>query len=175
MLFYFIFFIKSLNECEICKTNVINSKINKKNIIPFKSIKKICNQTLLKEKEICFNIITKFSKILKHEIKNPENVCIAQGKCRTKPIPLSLTQNHKEEFGSNCDYCVKLLTFLFNDGLQTNGAPLGIKLLQNMCENIPPAVPICNQVTQHHIEKILLLVTSKIELHDICQSMGYCT
>lgn len=105
-------------------------------------------------------------------------------KCRPKMEPLALVEKEvikhtqkaafHEETESNCDYCKGLFDYLTGEALQDTTVPVFMKLVKTMCDNIPPAATICEQVTTNHVEKLIMLVTSKFENSELCGSAGMC-
>ena len=124
---------------------------------------------------------------------NPEEFCSILGKCRPKMSALSLpdenqfskrkprpqyhAQLHSADGNDpegNCNYCKTIFDYLTGEALQDITVPVFMKLVKVMCDNLPPASAICEQVTNHHVEKLIMLVTSKFENQELCQSAGLC-
>ena len=171
------------SECETCKKEFYqlqHSKIDYQNY--FTHLTKTTNNEQRK-------IIEKLGKKLFNQTleTKPESICEIMGKCRPKLQPLSvpdqqlslsykasLHEHGDDDPDGNCQYCKNIFDFLTGEALQDTTVPIFSKLIKVMCDNLPPASAICEHVTNHHVEKLIMLVTSKFENRELCQSAGLC-
>ena len=198
-LLFFLSFMKEISsfnskkeECEVCKKNFQelfqNPKENSINYIS--DFQKICGNN--KKCQKVFRIVQ--NSLLDKTFKaNPNQFCSIIGKCRPKMESLSIEQrpNHESttqgqkyraqlhsddnnDPDGNCAYCKSIFDYLTGEALQDTTVPVFMKLVKTMCDNLPPASAICEQVTNHHVEKLIMLVTSKFENQELCQSAGLC-
>ena len=174
-------------ECQKCMEiaeplSVYSAKIDgnifKNQIIP------VC-----KNNDKCSDIFFNLSNSIGRIMFRSRFLCEKFKKCRPTIEPLSIeepnypkntnfrAQLHSDDDNDpdgNCAYCKSIFDFLTGEALQDTTVPVFMKLVKTMCDNLPPASAICEQVTNHHVEKLIMLVTSKFESQELCQSAGFC-
>lgn len=181
MLFALSFFITSAKDpimkCEKCK-NRVGKLFNMTQKIPdiTEDAKKYC-----KGNKKCEKIVKKFGEKVYEGMKDlmPEQTCADVSDCPEVPEPLSKPARKApraalHEFENDCDYCKALFDYMTEEGLQTVTVEVLDKLVKSVCDNLPPAQVICEQITTHHVVKLVMLITSKFENQELCQAAGFC-
>ena len=183
LLFYNIFILslkESSNHCENCK-NRISLVLNKMDKAKFdeKKIDEYCSKFSSKSSK-CHKFTSHIFSMLKKDMiqSDADEICSSMGSCRPKPFPLSkrasIPAAKLQEDQNSCEYCKNLFDHLTDDALEEFTVPIVFKFVKEVCVSLPPVQAFCDSVTAHHVEKFIMLITSKFENSEICESAGLC-
>jgi len=161
-------------SCELCKRQIMRNNAKVHSFSSEKNYRSECKKMGFEGSLECEKNVKGFGNAIIDGLRDPELVCQATGKCPMKPVAFGKSDAKPMSFANDCDYCVKIFTFMTGDGLKSTGAPMGLRILHSVCHKVPPAVPLCSMLTEHHIEKMVTLIKSKVEILELCQKNGLC-
>ncbi|EEC14613.1 saposin, putative [Ixodes scapularis] len=178
------------SECDMCITVVQYVYSQLKNESTEEEIKllldKACSLFPGETRQKCINMVNTYFDMLVSLLTqqlSPDQICQAMGFCSSSkkmplsvhPVPQPKAHFVKNRSGAECDICINVVQFVYNE-LKDNGTEEEIKqLLDKACSLLPgSSKQKCIDMVNNYLDMLVALIIQQLSPDEICQTLGFC-